>query len=95
MSQYDAAATPLWRCFSATPDETAYDFLPANVDLNDKNTVADDLSLKSESFNFNKEDAIPDLEFNEVLWKGIKGIHHPVPSPKRAGFIIPLKDDDD
>ncbi len=33
-----------------------------------------ELSQKSETFNFLKEDSVPDDEFNEVLWKGIKGI---------------------
>ena len=87
MSQYDAAATPLWRCFTTAPDESVYNFLPENIDLNDKNTALNKLSEKSETFNFSKEDAIPDAEFTEVLWKGIKGINSEVPSPKRAAFL--------
>ncbi len=94
MSQYDAAATPLWRCFTSTPNEKVFNSLPANIDLNDKNTAVNKLSKKSEAFNFSKEDAIPDAEFNEVLWKGIKGINTPVPSPRRAAFIVPTKEND-
>ena len=97
MSQYDAAATPLWRSFTDTPDESAYNYLPENIDLNDKNTAVNKLSKKSEAFNFSKEDGIPDNEFTEVIWKGIKGINKPVPSPKRAAFrkVNEVKDDDD
>jgi len=95
MSQYDAAATPLWRCFTSAPDYTPFDHLPVTVNLNDKNTVVSKLSRKSETFNFSKEDDINDASFNEVIWKGIKGINSPVPSPKRAAFIMPVKDDDD
>jgi hypothetical protein len=94
MSQYDAAATPLWRCFTADPDYTAFNHLPATFDLNDINKSKNQLSKKSEAFNFSKEDAVPDDEFNEVLWKGLKGMNSPVPTPKRAAFIMASDDDD-
>ncbi|MDQ2720318.1 MAG: bifunctional YncE family protein/alkaline phosphatase family protein [Bacteroidota bacterium] len=94
MSQYDAAATPLWRCFTAAPDESVFNFLPAIVNLNDKNTAVNKLSKKSAAFNFSKEDAVPEKEFNEILWKGIKGMNSPVPSSRRAAFIVPTKDND-
>ena len=87
MSQYDAAATPLWRSFTATPDESVFNYLPENVDLNDKNVAVNKLSEKSEKFNFSKEDEVNETDFNEVLWKGIKGINTLVPSPKRAAFL--------
>jgi hypothetical protein len=95
MSQYDAAATPLWRSFTSKPDYTAFDYLPVTVNLDDKNTAVNKLSRKSETFNFSKEDDINDASFTEVIWKGIKGINSPVPSPKRAAFIMPVKDEDD
>jgi hypothetical protein len=95
MSQYDAAATPLWRCFTARPDYRAFNYLPVTVGLDDKNKTINELSRKSETFNFLKEDAVPDGEFNDVLWRGIKGMKSIVPSPRRAAFIIPAKDDDD
>lgn len=95
MSQYDAAATPLWRSFTHAPDYSVFNHLPAKVDLNEKTVVKSELSDKSETFNFSKEDAVPDEEFNQVIWKGIKGINNPVPSPRRAAFIMPAKDNDD
>ncbi len=85
MTQYDAAATPMWRCFTSTPDYTPFDHLPANVDLNDKNPANTALSILSEKFDWSKEDAVPDLTFNEILWQGIKGT--PAPSPVRAAFL--------
>ena len=97
MSQYDAAATPLWRCFNSIPDATVFTSLPANIDLNDKNIANNKLSKKSETFNFAKEDAINDDEFNEVLWKGIKGMNREVPAPRRAAFlkVNPKEKDED
>ena len=95
MTQYDAAATPLWRSFTATPDYRGFNYVPATFDLNDINHRTNELSRKSETFNFTKEDAVPDEEFNEVLWKGIKGMNSPVPAPKRAAFIMASAKDDD
>lgn len=85
MTQYDAAATPMWRLFTKKPDFTPYNHLPVSVDLNDKNPVNTKLGKLSEKFNWTKEDAVPDLVFNEILWQGIKG--KPAPSPVRAAFL--------
>ena len=68
--------------------------MPANIDLNEKNMVVNKLSKKSATFNFSKEDAIPDAEFTEVIWKGIKGMGSAVPAPRRAGFLTVKKGDD-
>ena len=98
MSQYDAAATPMWRSFSSTPDLTSFTSLPANIDLNEKNTAVNKWQQRSEAFNLKKEDAVPDLEFNIVLWHGLKGDEIPFPGPKRAAFVKLNKekeDDDD
>ena len=55
------------------------------------------MKRKSETFNFKKEDSINDHEFNEVLWKGLKGENAIVPAPRRAAFLKmnPKKDTDD
>ncbi|MGB4400944.1 MAG: bifunctional YncE family protein/alkaline phosphatase family protein [Daejeonella sp.] len=85
MTQYDAAATPMWRLFTPQPDFTPYNFLPVSVNLNDKNPANTRLGNLSEKFDWSKEDAVPDLIFNEILWQGIKGA--PAPSPVRAAFL--------
>lgn len=96
MSQYDAAATPLFNCFTSKPDYTSFTAVPSNVNLADKNMVWNELSRQSATFDFSKEDMVPDLEFSEVIWKGVKGLHAVMPAPKRAAFLkIPAKDDDD
>ena len=97
MSQYDAAATPLWRCFTATPDYTGYTALPSNIDLTQKNVAWNELAERSAKFDLSKEDRVPDMEFSEVIWKGVKGLHSIMPAPRRAAFIKVKagKDDDD
>lgn len=91
MSQYDAAAQPMWRCFSSTPDTNAFTARAAQVNLMDKNTAMNEWQRRSEKFNLTKEDAVPDLEFNTVLWYGLKGDKEPFPGPKRAAFFKPVK----
>ncbi|MGN6492600.1 MAG: bifunctional YncE family protein/alkaline phosphatase family protein [Agriterribacter sp.] len=85
MTQYDAAATPMWRCFTATPDFTPFDHLASNINLNERNPTTGKLATLSESFDWSKEDAVPDLVFNEILWQGLK--NSSAPSPVRAAFL--------
>lgn len=88
MTQYDAAATPMWRSFTKTPDFTPFNHLPSNIDLNDKNPLNPGISAVSklsEKFDWSREDKVPDLVMNEILWQGIKG--KSAPSPVRAAFL--------
>lgn len=87
MSQYDAAATPLWRCFSNTADATGFTAKPLQTDINEKNQVTNAWQRKSETFDFTKEDKINDREFTEVIWKAVKGEAAVVPAPKHAAFV--------
>ncbi|HWK05501.1 MAG TPA: beta-propeller fold lactonase family protein [Puia sp.] len=95
MSQYDAAATPLWRCFSTTADLTPFNALPANIDLMEKNMAWNELAKKSAGLDFAREDRIPENLFNEILWKGIRGMNATVPAPSRAAFVKASKEIDD
>lgn len=95
MSQYDAAATPIWRSFTATPDLSPFISLPANVDLNEKNTKATGSAKLSETFDFSKEDNIPDLVFSEVIWKAVKGEDSKMPAPRRSAFVKLVEETDD
>ena len=95
MSQYDAAAEPMWRCFTATPDSNPFVAVPANVNLNDKNINMTASAKLSETFDFSKEDRIPDMLFSQVIWKAVKGENSEMPAPRRSAFIkITDKDED-
>ena len=94
MSQYDAAAEPMWRCFNKTADLTAFQSVPALVDLNEKNTKNTASAKLSETFDFSKEDLIPDLVFSEVIWKAVKGEESIMPAPRRSAFVK-IKDNDE
>ena len=94
MSQYDAAAKPMWRCFSSTADLTPFRSLPANVDLAEKNIAWNEWAKKSAEIDLTKEDRVPDKLFNEILWKGIKGSQAALPAPRVAAFVRSAKEKD-
>ena len=97
MSQYDAAAKPFYDCFTDKPNFKPYQYIKSNIDLNEKNVAVNGSSKKSASFNLAKEDAIPDLELNEVIWKSINGENSIMPAPRRSAFVVTekkKKDDD-
>ncbi|HEY4416876.1 MAG TPA: alkaline phosphatase family protein, partial [Verrucomicrobiae bacterium] len=96
MTQFDAAAAPMFNSFQAQPDFAPYTALPPNADLNATNTVL--AWGAKEKFTFAKEDANDDIKFNEVIWRSVKGRDHPMPAPVHAGFVLARadsKDDDD
>ena len=98
MSQYDAAATPMFNSFQAKPDLRPYQFLPVNVDLNERNGRTAWGSDLSKKMNFAKEDAADDLLLNEVIWHSLRGADSPMPAPVRAAFVFAHdkeSDDDD
>jgi len=94
MTQYDASAEPMWRCFNATATHPPFKSTANLVDLNLKNTNEDRLSRISEKFDFSKEDRIPDVQFNEVVWAAIKGLNIPCPAPVHAAFFTSQKEGD-
>jgi len=87
MSQYDASAPPMYGCFDTTPDHPPFAARAINVDLNEKNTEVSAYSELSEKFDFSKEDSAPDISFSEVIWKAVKGLDSPCPSPVHAAFV--------
>jgi len=95
MSQYDAAAEPLWRCFNKTANHAPFKSLPAQIDLNLRNKEVSKLSKLSEKFDFSKEDRIPDAQFNEVIWAAVHGLESKCPAPVHAAFFTQEKEEDD
>jgi len=88
MSQYDAAAVPLYNCFNNQPDLTGFVAVPAKVDLEKRNIADNESSRRSQNFDLAKEDAVPDMELNDVIWKYVKGEKAELPAPKRSAFVI-------
>jgi YVTN family beta-propeller protein len=86
MSQYDAGATPMYRCFAAKSDLKPFQSVNANVDLDTKNVVS--INAKNALFDLANVDAVPDLDFNEDIWISMRGKTAPIPIPKRSAFVM-------
>jgi hypothetical protein len=84
----------MWRCFDTVPKPFSFTAIIPDVDLTEKNTAMNEWQKRSEAFDFAKEDANNDLEFNWVLWHGLKGAR-PFPGPKRAAFVLPVKKEEE
>jgi phospholipase C len=95
MSQYDAAATPMFNSFTDKADLTPYIHRPARVDLEERNSENAPGARQSAMWDFSREDTLPDIEFNEVIWKSVKGADSPMPAPVRSAFVRVIEDDDD
>ena len=101
MSQFDAAARPMYHSFTAKPDLAKYKTEQPKTDLDAVNKLGVFGAAQSEKFDLTKEDQADDLLFNEVIWKSVKGAKSQLPGPVRAGFFVPVKaknndhDDDD
>jgi DNA-binding beta-propeller fold protein YncE len=95
MSQYDAAATPLYKAFQATPNIAPYTHLPARIPLDERNDWSSPGASASLRMNLLDADRAPELALNEILWQSIHGAGSVMPPPRRTGFIRPIDDDDD
>ena len=87
MSQYDAAAEPMWRSFTPIANTESFISRPSSINFNDKNIAVNKWQQKSETFDFTNEDRAPDLEFSEVIWYAVKGESVPFPGPHRSAFV--------
>ncbi|HNV03869.1 MAG TPA: bifunctional YncE family protein/alkaline phosphatase family protein [Vicinamibacterales bacterium] len=95
MSNYDAAATPMYNAFQATPVLTPYRARPARIDVTEKNAVNAWGAAASAAMNMAEADLCPDLELNDIVWRSVRGANHPMPPPVRAAFVRALPGDDD
>jgi len=95
MSQFDAAATPMFNSFQPTPDLRPYEASSANMNLEERNSAhAWGGRIKMD---FAREDAADDLVLNEVIWRSVRGADSPMPMPVRAAFVFarpPAEDPD-
>jgi hypothetical protein len=98
MNQFDASATPMFDCFTDTPNFTPFKALPNNVPLDQMNpdpkTILDPIlkadALLSATFNFSEVDKVPEDAFNRILWRFIKGSKVPYPE-----WAVTKTEDDD
>ena len=93
MSQYDAAATPMWDCFSSSCDTTPYHAQPARINLEERNLAVNRLMKESEKFDLTRADNVPCQDLNRVLWQAVHGENSVMPPVKRGAFVQTREDD--
>ena len=85
----------MYKSFTSVPDYTPYKSLPANIDINERNSRKSASASLSETFDFTREDRVPDLLFSQVIWKAVKGEESEMPAPRRSAFVMMGDKDDD
>lgn len=90
MSQYDAAATPMYEAFQAVPDTAPFAALAARIPLDERNDWTSPGAAASLRMNLREADRAPELALNRVLWQSVHGPGAVMPPPRRAGFIRPI-----
>lgn len=94
MTQFDAAAAPMYASFQDKPNLHPFNALPVSLTLSETNGPAAFGRLDSDEMDFTKEDAADDLQLNEIIWRSVKGSDSPMPRPIRAAFILAGGDND-
>ncbi len=87
MSQYDSSATPMFNSFSETADPSPYVYRRASINLEEKNVQGAFGQERSEGMDFSRQDAVPDLELSEIVWRSVRGSLSPMPAPVRSAFV--------
>jgi len=99
LNQFDAAATPMFDCFTDQPDLTPFAALPAAVPLDLMNGAPQSLgdplleahAIASAAIDFSGVDRAPEDLLNRILWHAVKGSAAPYPEWATAATV----DDDD
>ena len=96
MNQMDATATPMFDCFTNTPDFTAFDAVTNNVPLDEMNPAPKEISdaqrrkdaMVSARLPLDLPDQCPEDVLNRILWRATMGAK---PYPEWA---VKITDDD-
>jgi YVTN family beta-propeller protein len=86
LSQFDAAATPMFASFTDKADLTPYACEGARIDLDAINNALAYGAERSNQMDFSEYDLIDDFELNEILWRAVKGKDAPLPPAVRRAL---------
>ena len=91
LSQFDAAARPMFASFTDKVDLAPYVPEPARIDVNQVNAPTAYGAERSMKMDFDEYDRIDDFELNEILWRSIKGKDAPLPPAVRRAIAYRAK----
>jgi YVTN family beta-propeller protein len=90
LNQFDAAARPMWRLFTGSPDFAPYTALPNQVPLDEMNPPVSGLrglqkrlAEASLKMDFSMPDAAPEDLLNRAVWHSVRGYTVPYPDGEK------------
>ena len=81
MSQYDAAATPMYASFGSESVVTPFNVIKPKIDVNATNAKDAPSANVSLKMDFSDLDRAPMSALNDVIWKSVKGEDSVMPAP--------------
>ncbi|MDP4116621.1 MAG: alkaline phosphatase family protein [Bacteroidota bacterium] len=87
MTQFDLSAYPIVNSIQDDANLNSYNVMQPLIDIKKKNPINGYGWQKSSNYNFGREDAAPDIEFNEIIWKAVKGENSTMPAPVRSAYV--------
>jgi len=82
LTQYDAAANPMFNSFTDHPNNRPYDAIKPNQSLTEPNPANAPLASQSAHMDFSREDQAPEQLLNQAIWQSVKGANSTMPAPK-------------
>ena len=89
MTQFDAAARPMYDSFQAKADLTPFTHLPARVNLDERNPAEAWGAADSAAMDFREADAADEQRLNEIIWRSVRGAGAPCRRRSAAAFFMP------
>ena len=90
LSQFDAAATPMFAVFTDKPDLTPYKNEEPRINLDARNDALAYGAERSSRMDFSEYDKVDDFELNDILWHAVKGKDAPMPPAVRRAIAYRL-----
>lgn len=90
LTQYDAAAAPMFASFTDKADLTPYRLITPRTDLLAKNPAVGRAAKASARLDFSAYDRADPDELNRILWESIKGPNVSMPPPVHRLFPAAL-----
>jgi hypothetical protein len=80
MTQFDAAAHPMWAAFAATPNPDPYVPEKPRVSTTERNPVATGANRRVPAMDLDEADRADEDELNAEIWAAMRGGAAPPPS---------------
>jgi Phosphoesterase family len=87
LTQFDAAANPMFNSFTDHPDFRPYDAVKPAQPLDEPNPPGAPLASESARMDFSREDRAPEQLLNQAIWKSVKGAGSAMPAPRLGGRV--------